>query len=42
MPTIDIHKQDLEDLVGKKFTVKELWYIYIYDQKLKNKLKTIN
>jgi phenylalanyl-tRNA synthetase beta chain len=24
MPTIDIHKQDLEELVGRKFTVKEL------------------
>lgn len=24
MPTIDIHKQDLEELIGKKFTVKEL------------------
>ena len=24
MPTIDIHKQDLEELVGRKFTVAEL------------------
>ena len=24
MPTIDIHKQDLEELVGKKFTIEEL------------------
>ncbi len=32
----------LSDTVKKKFTVEELWHIYIYDQKLKNKLKTIN
>ncbi len=24
MPTIDIHKQDLEELVGRKFTIEEL------------------
>ena len=24
MPTIDVHKQDLEELVGRKFTIEEL------------------
>jgi len=28
----------LSDRVKKSFTAKELWYIYIYDQELKNKL----
>ncbi|PHS05525.1 MAG: hypothetical protein COA88_12125 [Kordia sp.] len=28
----------LSDRVNKSLTVKELWYIYIYDQELKNKL----
>lgn len=32
----------LSNTVKKKFTVEELWHIYIYDQKLKNKLITIN
>jgi len=32
----------LSDTVKKKFTVEELWHVYIYDQKLKNKLKIIN
>ncbi|PHS04432.1 MAG: hypothetical protein COA88_13535 [Kordia sp.] len=34
--------RSLSDTVKKKFTVEELWHVYIYDQKLKNKLKTIN
>lgn len=28
----------LSDRVNKIFTVDELWYIYVYDQELKNKL----
>lgn len=28
----------LSDRVNKALTVKELWYIYMYDQELKNKL----
>ena len=34
--------RSLSDTVKNKFTVEELWHVYIYDQKLKNKLKTIN
>ena len=30
MPTIDIHKQDLEELVGRKFTVAELEEVVPY------------
>ena len=30
--------EKLSDRVNKAYTVKELWYIYIYDQELKNKL----
>lgn len=32
----------LSDKVKKTFTVDELWYIYIFDQKLKNTLTTVN
>ena len=31
----------LSDKVKKAFTVEELWYIYIYDTNLKNKLSNI-
>jgi len=28
----------LSDKVNRAFTVKELWYVYMYDQELKNNL----
>jgi len=33
-----IYFDKLSDRVNKALTVKELWYIYIYDQELKNNL----
>ena len=39
--TANNYFNNLSKSVKRKFTVKELWYIYIYDQKLKNKLLTV-
>jgi hypothetical protein len=39
--TANNYFNSLSNFVKRKFTVKELWYIYIYDQKLKNKLLTV-
>ncbi len=33
-----VYFDKLSDKVNKAFSTKELWYIYIYDQELKNKL----
>jgi hypothetical protein len=33
--------QNLSDKVKSIYTLEELWYIYMYDQPLKNKLATI-
>jgi hypothetical protein len=39
--TANNYFKSLSESVKRKFTVKELWYVYIYDQKLKNKLLTV-
>jgi hypothetical protein len=39
--TANNYFNNLTKSVKRKFTVKELWYIYMYDQKLKNKLLTV-
>ena len=39
--TANNYFNSLSKSVKRKFTVKELWYIYMYDLKLKNKLLTV-